>query len=155
MMKMFGLNKSSMQLTICSLALLLCCLSSPARAASSSQINYILHCQGCHLPDGAATEGKVPALKNEVGKFLHVAGGREFLIRVPGTSQSALTDPEVADVLNWILKNFSPAELPGDFIPYSSQEIARLRRPPLANVSAVRSALMAEILTLKTGPLNE
>ena len=77
----------------------LLCLSAHAEETSSPRINYILHCQGCHLADGAGTPDKVPALKNEVGRFLHVTGGREFLIQVPGTSQSPLSDAEVAAVL--------------------------------------------------------
>lgn len=128
---------------ICSFALLLCCLNVHAEAMSSARINYILHCQGCHLADGSGTPTKVPALKHEVGRFLHVAGGREFLIQVPGTAQSALSDNEVADVLNWILENFSRDELPADFVPYTADEISR-HRQPLTNVNAVRTALIAQ-----------
>jgi len=122
---------------------------------SSPRINYILHCQGCHLVDGAGTVDKVPALKNEVGRFLHVPGGREFLIQVPGSSQSALTDAEVAAVLNWILENFSSGQLPADFIPYTTLEISRYRQPPLANVSAVRAKLMEEISNSGIGAAHE
>jgi len=119
---------------------------------SSARLNYILHCQGCHLVDGAGTAQKVPALKNEVGRFLHVPGGREFLIQVPGTAQSPLTDAEVAAVLNWILENFSSGQLPADFVPYTTTEISRYRQPPLANVSAVRAKLMQEILNTEILP---
>ncbi len=122
---------------------------------SSPRINYILHCQGCHLVDGAGTVDKVPALKNEVGRFLHVPGGREFLIQVPGSSQSALTDAEVAAVLNWILENFSSEQLPVGFVPYMTTEISRYRQPPLANVSAVRANLMKEISNSGMGTTHE
>jgi hypothetical protein len=126
-------------------SLFLWCLSAQAEGMSSPHLNYILHCQGCHLADGAGTPEKVPALKNEVGRFLHVPGGREFLIQVPGSSQSALTDAEIAAVLNWILETFSSGQLPADFAPYTTAEISRYRQPPLANVSAVRANLMKEI----------
>jgi len=126
------------------LASALWCLPVPADGMPSPQINYILHCQGCHLMDGSGTPEKVPALKHEAGRFLHVPGGREYLVQVPGTAQSALTDAEVAAVLNWILENFSREELPADFAPYSAVEVSRLRRQPLANVSAVRAQLMAK-----------
>jgi len=115
-----------------------------AQEMSSARLNYILHCQGCHLADGAGTPAKVPALKQEVGRFLQVEGGREFLIQVPGTSQSALTDAEVADVLNWILENFSQEQLDADFVPYTKEEVARHRRP-LVNVSSVRAELVAQM----------
>ncbi len=107
----------------------------------SARTNYILMCQGCHLADGAGTPQKVPALKNEVGRFLQVDGGREYLIQVPGTSQSPLTDKEVAAVLNWILQNFSSAELPADFAPYTTAEVSRYRYEPLANAGEVRAEL--------------
>jgi len=116
---------------------------------SSAHLNYILHCQGCHLSDGAGTPGKIPALRQEVGRFLQVEGGREFLIQVPGTAQSALSDNEVAGVLNWILDNFSPAELPADFVPYTTEEITR-HRQPLANVATVRKGLVAQLSTTGT-----
>ena len=128
---------------------LLFCLSVQAEGLSSPHINYILHCQGCHLPDGAGTAKKVPPLKNEVGRFLHVPGGREFLIQVPGTSQSPLSDAEVAAVLNWILENFSSEQLPADFVPYATEEISRYRLPPLADVSTVRANLMKQILEME------
>lgn len=124
------------------MVLLLSCLNAQANGGYSPHTNYILMCQGCHLADGAGTPEKVPALKNEVGRFLQVAGGREYLIQVPGTSQSPLTDKEVAAVLNWILDNFSSAELPSDFIPYTTAEVARYRYEPLANASNVRAGLM-------------
>ncbi|MCH8227153.1 MAG: cytochrome c [Proteobacteria bacterium] len=140
--------RQTLHATTGGILLLLWCLTAQAGKSYSPRINYILQCQGCHLADGAGTPGKVPALKHEVGRFLQVPGGREFLIRVPGTSQSALSDAEVAGVLNWILENFSSEQLPADFVPYSRKEISRYRQPPLANVSAVRAHLIKEILNL-------
>ena len=137
------------------ISLFLGCLSAQAEGMSSPRINYMLHCQGCHLVDGAGTAGKVPALKNEVGRFLHVPGGREFLIQVPGSSQSALTDAEIAAVLNWILENFSSGQLPAGFVPYTATEISRYRQPPLADVSAVRANLMKEISNSGLGKAHE
>jgi len=123
-------------------------LSSFGAAAAdhyTPRVNYTLYCQGCHLADGAGTPGKVPALKNEVGRFLGVDGGREYLVRVPGTSQSPLTDAETAAVLNWILFNFSPDQLPADYVPFSGEEVARYRRQPLTNAAAVRAGLLRSI----------
>ena len=39
-----------------------------------------------------------------------VPGGREYLMRVPGTSQSELDDAQTAALLNWMVREFSPAE---------------------------------------------
>lgn len=105
--------------------------------------NYLLNCMGCHLMGGGETRGKVPALKGQVAKFLHVEGGREFLIQVPGTSQSRLNDRETADVLNYILHTFDPDHLPEDFIPYTREEVARHRSVQLVDAMARRAELAA------------
>ena len=84
-------------------------------------------------------------MKDFVGKFLEVAGGREFLVRVPGSANAALSDARLAEVLNWMLPNISPADIPADFAPYTAAEVASLRRQPLADVEAVRAALVEKM----------
>ncbi len=117
--------------------------AAPSHAASPDVL-YALHCMGCHRSDGAGTPGKVPPLKDSMGRFLLVPGGREFLVRVPGTAQSSLTDAQVAAVLNWMLSEFSPGEVPRGFAPYTEHEVSRIR-VPLTSVTPVREALLAEI----------
>ena len=147
--------QKNVRTTIAVIALILWCLTAQAEGTYTPRINYILQCQGCHLADGSGTPEKVPALKNEVGRFLHVPGGREYLIRVPGTSQSPLSDTETAAVLNWILENFSSGELPADFVPYTKQEVSHHRRQPLANAGAVRAGLMAQLSITGVGAAHE
>ena len=110
--------------------------------AESPQFNYILHCQGCHLPDGSATPGKIPGLVG-VGQFLAVDGGREFLVQVPGVSLSTISDDELAALVNWMLYRFSPDELPADFEPYTADEVGRYRQNPLVEVETVRAEILA------------
>jgi len=112
-------------------------------AGNTPHVNYMLHCMGCHLEDGAGAPGKVPPLNNEMGKFLHVEGGREFIVQVPGVAQAALSDQDLADVLNWMLEEFSRAEIPEDFRPYSAEEIAVYRRHKLVDVTGTRNTLIA------------
>jgi hypothetical protein len=107
--------------------------------------NYMLHCQGCHTPDGSGAPGKVPSLKGFMGHFLAVDGGREFLIRVPGAAQSALSDSELAAVSNWMLINFSGDQLPADFRPYTAPEVSALRADVLIDVASVRAGLVARM----------
>jgi len=107
--------------------------------------DYMLNCQGCHQPDGTGTEGRVPNMKDFVGYYLRVPGGRDFLVRVPGAANSPLGDAELAAVMNWVLRTFSSGQLPEDFKPYSAEEVAALRDRPLLDVSSDRRSLIARI----------
>jgi mono/diheme cytochrome c family protein len=116
------------------------CLGAGAAHAGKPQVDYMLQCQGCHGAEGRGAPGTVPSLAG-VGRFLAVPGGREFLVRVPGSSQSALDDGELAEVLNWMIRRFDPR----DFAPYTAEEVARVRRPPLDDVEAVRGELLQRL----------
>jgi len=118
-------------------------LSSMALAAQPARINYMLHCMGCHLADGTGAPPDVPSLPRHLGQFLLVEGGREYLIQVPGTAYSPLSDAETAEVLNWMLETFSRNEQPEDFVPYTAAEVARQRGSALTYVHAVRDRLLA------------
>ncbi len=118
-------------------------LAAPARA--DAQADYILNCRGCHGPDGRGLPGGAPTFRGVVAKFLWVPGGREYLIRVPGTAQSELSDERTAALLNWLVRAFSPAEVPADFVPFTREEVARHRRTPLADVAATRRDLLRAI----------
>ena len=129
-----------------SLLLLLLCHSTSAVANEVlARQNYILNCQGCHLPDGSGSEGNVPKMNDFVGYFLQVPGGREFLVQVPGAAGAPISNQELADVMNWMLLNFSKNELPEPFVPYSAEEIGKLRKEPLINVHQRREDLLIRI----------
>lgn len=125
------------------LAALICLTWNGAAHSATPQVNYMMACQGCHLADGSGTPGKVPALKGKIAKFLHVDGGRAFLVQVPGTSQSALSNAETADVLNWILTTMDPEHLPQPFIPFTEEEVTELRKHRPSDISRVRDQLVA------------
>ena len=118
-------------------------LVSPALA--DSRTDYMLHCQGCHGPTGVGAVGAAPSFRSQLGKFLWVPGGREYLIRVPGTAQAELDDGRVAALLNWLLHEFSPTEIPAGFVPYDGEEVARYRRSPLVDVDRARQELLRAI----------
>jgi len=71
--------------------------------------------------------------------------GREFLIQVPGTSQTSMNDADVAVMMNWMLKQFSAAEVPAGTLPYSEQEVKQLRANRLADVPGRRAAIVSEL----------
>ena len=120
-------------------------LACPAVVVADPRTDYILNCQGCHAADGRGATATVPDFRGQLGKYLRVAGGREYLVRVPGTSQSELNDARLAAVLNWMVREFSGAELPAGFTPYSEAEIAGMRRPPITDVAGVRRRLIEAI----------
>ena len=119
-------------------------VSNPAQ----THIDYMLKCQGCHRPDGSGDSVSNPPMNGKVAKFLHVLGGRAFLVRVPGVATVDLDDARLAAVLNWSLYRFDRANLPADFKPYSAAEIGRLRRAPLRTE---RATLRAELIARMPG----
>ena len=99
---------------------------------------------GCHLADGSGVPDAVPSFAG-VGRFLHTSRGREYLIRVPGASQSPLSDAALAALLDWIVARFDPATAATGFRPFDAAEVSKWRRPPLSEVAALRRALLAEL----------
>ena len=105
--------------------------------------NWTLNCQGCHRPDGTGSAGTAPSLAGTVSKFLTVPGGREYLGRVPGVATSALPSADLAELMNWMFWRFDKEHLPADFLPFTAQEIGRLRAQPLRlEASQMRNELL-------------
>ena len=74
--------------------------------------------------------------------FSGVAAGRQFLIQVPGVSQSTLSDAELADLLNWMIENLSNEPRAVVFKRFTGAEVASYRRKPLVEVRATREGLL-------------
>lgn len=110
--------------------------------ATRARQHWVLNCMGCHTATGGGIPGKVPPLANSLGYFTHLPAGREYVMRVPGASNSALSDQDLADVLNWVLTTMNREALPRDFKPYTAAEIAAHRRPAFSDVATVRAALV-------------
>ncbi len=127
-----------------------CMTATPAQAdgaadATLARQHWVLNCMGCHTATGGGIPGKVPPLANSLGYFTHLPAGREYVMRVPGASNSALSDRELADVLNWVLTTMNRDALPRDFKPYTAAEIAAHRRPAFSDVATVRAGLVREL----------
>jgi len=127
------------------IALLVLTGAATAAYAYSPATNYTLHCQGCHLADGTASADKVPALAGSVAQFLRVPEGRAFLVRVPGVANAQLADADLAALLDWTLRRFDAANLPADFVPYTADEVHRLRAEPLVDIAPARRRLLDAI----------
>ena len=105
------------------------------------QLNSMLNYQGSHARDGRGL-GDVPALKGFVGNFLSSNEGRAYLIRVPGSANSPLTDVELSEVVNWILFTMSDKSLPDSFNPLTPEEVQTYRGQPILDAKAERSRLI-------------
>jgi mono/diheme cytochrome c family protein len=111
----------------------------------SLQKLYTLNCSGCHGADGVGVpEAGIPNL-NEAGRYVQTELGREYLIEVPGLSQSRLDDATAARLLNWVLQRFSGDRLPADFKPYTAAEVSRFRSEKVSDPKTRRDAILAEL----------
>jgi len=127
------------------IAILLSAGSASLADDERAHVNYMLHCQGCHLPETEGFAGKVPPMKDFVGYFTHSQEGREFLIRVPGVAFSALGDGEIAELMNWLLKTHSSAQLSAEFEPFTEAEVASLRPDAERNPDTKRVEILQDI----------
>ena len=111
-------------------------------AAFEPSVNYMLQCMGCHTPDGSGAAGRVPSIRSTLLPFSAVAAGRQFLVQVPGASQSTLSDAELADLLNWMIENLGDEPRAMVFKPFTGAEVASYRSKPLVEVRATRERLL-------------
>ena len=109
-----------------------------------AQYNYQMFCQGCHTPSGQGGSS-VPDLRRFMGYFLKTQKGREYLVRVPGSANSVLSDTHLAEVLNWMLLKFADDSLPANWRPYDPSEVSYYRREPLYEVVEYRIDLLTEL----------
>jgi hypothetical protein len=108
--------------------------------AYEPSVNYMLQCMGCHTPDGSGAAGRVPSIRSTLLPFSAIVEGRQFLVQVPGASQSTLSDAELADLLNWMIEHLSD-EPRVAFEHFTAAEVASYRRRPLVEVRATREHL--------------
>ena len=122
------------------LLLLTFCLCFGA-AQADPRADYLLHCAGCHLPNGSGVPPAVPSLRNEIGRLVATPAGRDYIARVPGASQVPISDAKLTAVLNSVLTSFNSDSLPPDFVPLTVDEVGRSRRNVLADPEKYRQQL--------------
>jgi len=132
-------------------ALMAACLFAGAAAANPAQ-DYMLYCMGCHGPQAEGVPGKVPPLAHALGLYMKTPAGRNYVLRVPGAANSALSDSELAAVLNWLAVSYSAGELSSDTPMFTPAEVAKLRHVPLESVLAARREVIGAIAAAGQAP---
>jgi mono/diheme cytochrome c family protein len=125
------------------LSVMLLTAARPPAPTPAVQVSYMLNCMGCHLSDGSGAPGKVPSMRESLPPLARSPAGRRYLIQVPGASQSALTDRQLAQLLNWMVRTLSEAGAPRGFVDFTAEEVAAYRRTPLIDVRGTRARLLA------------
>ena len=120
-------------------------------AAAGPAQDYTLFCMGCHGAQAQGVPGKIPPLAGVVSLYMRTAEGRNYVLRVPGAANSALPDAQLAAVLNWLAERYGAAGEPAP-APFTTEEVARTRHLPLADVKATRRAVVRELAASGAAP---
>ncbi|TLY69869.1 MAG: cytochrome c [Gammaproteobacteria bacterium] len=127
-------------------------MSALAGAASASPgQDYTLYCMGCHGAEAQGVPGRIPALAGTLARFMSNSEGRNYVLRVPGAANSALSDARLAAVLNWLTERYGAADAPHP-APFTEEEVARARRVPLADVQAARREVVRKLAASGAAP---
>jgi len=104
-------------------------------------VDYTLFCMGCHGAQARGVPGKVPPLAGALSRFMRTPQGRDYVLRVPGAANSALSDAQLTAVLNWLAERDAAAG-EAAVAPFTLAEVTRVRRTPLADVPGTRRAVI-------------
>ena len=115
---------------------------------------YLLGCGGCHGEQGVSNSKLVPDLRDQVGYFLAVPNGRQYLARLPNVAFYAASDADVAEILNYMVFTLAGASTPKNTKPYTAAEVGALRKHPLTEVSLIdyRNKLIDSLLAQHLAP---
>lgn len=124
------------------------------RAAGPGQAGYVLACGGCHGVEGVSNPRLVPELRGQVGYFLATRRGRDYLVRLPNVAFCAVSDAELADILNYTVFTIGAHGIPANAKPYTASEVGALRKSPLDEVSLVdyRRTLVEDLIAHHGAP---
>jgi cytochrome c553 len=120
-------------------------------ARASPAQDYMLYCMGCHGAEARGVAGKIPPLAGVLPLYMRTAAGRDYVLRVPGAANSALSDVQLTAVLNWLAERFKAADEPSA-TPFTQAEVASVRHTPLADVLATRREVIAKLAASGTAP---
>ena len=103
---------------------------------------YALHCMGCHGPQGRGLPPDIPDVTRSLTPLLATPEGRDYVLRVPGVSRSALPPEQLAAILNWMRHEFAPDSV--QYPAFTPAEVAAGQQQQLTDPFATRGALLAD-----------
>ncbi|WP_237133300.1 cytochrome C [Pseudohongiella sp. O18] len=113
-----------------------------AQHGQGPQYMYLLHCGGCHIENGSGMPPAIPDLRITMPKLASHDEGRAYMVQVPGASQAPVTDAQLTEIMNWMLRTFAE----GTFRPYTESEVTQHRANKVLDILALRRQLIAENL---------
>lgn len=113
-----------------------------AQHGQGPQYMYLLHCGGCHIENGSGMPPAIPDLRVTMPKLATHDEGRAYMVQVPGASQAPVTDAQLTEIMNWMLRTFAE----GSHQPYTVSEVTRHRANKVLDILALRRQLIAENL---------
>lgn len=130
----------------------LAALLANAGANASPAEDYMLYCMGCHGAEARGVPGKVPPLAGSLALFMRSPAGRDYVLRVPGAANSALSDAQLCAVLNWLAERYAAPDGGAAPAAFTPSEVTRARRLPLASVQATRREVVRQLAAAGTAP---
>jgi cytochrome c553 len=97
--------------------------------------DYLLSCGGCHKLDASGST-RVPSLRG-IDRLLAKAGGRDYVLRVPGVASAPLSDARLAALLDWVFVSFGNHAV----THFTAAEVGQARARPFVDPKAARAAL--------------
>jgi hypothetical protein len=86
----------------------------------------------------------VPSLRGTLSRISKGELGRDYVLRVPGVTQSSLSPAELAEVLNWAITEFSDAGTAQEVRPFTATEVESARSRPLLEIGTTRAKVLKE-----------
>jgi hypothetical protein len=117
------------------------CLASAAERSAAT--NFILRCSGCHGIDGSGSRaGGIPDFRNYIGAFAIDDDGRTYVLRVPGVVNASLSDSEISNVMNYVMKTWGGTSLRRGFVAFTPEEVAARRARSVDDVVRLRRQIV-------------
>jgi cytochrome c553 len=142
----------SVAVTRATLAACVLSMACSRTVSGSAAQDYMLHCMGCHGTQAQGVPGKVPPLANALTRFMRSPEGRNYVLRVPGAANSALSDAQLAAVLNWVADTFDSPPAGRDVPPFTVGEVTTWRHQPLVSVLAARGEVVKSLAATGLAP---